>query len=158
MLHRVTQIDEAALRGLLAVYAESMQELACNFPGEAEMQRAYAEFLRDFVQKPGQRIYAELSDGDWVSALRAIETRPGHWFLEAVETRPGARRRGFGAALLRHTAAALDAQELTCTISKHNHASQALHAACGFVPTDAPPRNCWGETEEGTILYRLTKQ
>ena len=37
-------------------------------------------------------------------------------------------------------------------------ASQALHAVCGFVPTDELPYNCWGEPENGTILYRFSKE
>ena len=38
-----------------------------------------------------------------------------------------------------------------------NTASQALHSQCGFVPTEEPPRNPWGELEEGTVLFRFSR-
>lgn len=160
MLNIVTQIDGNTLRRLLSVYSESMQDLRINFSSDAEMRAAYESFLRDFVKSAKHLILVEESGGEWVSALRAIETGEGRWFLEAVETKPASRQKGFGTALLRHTIdylRGLGMTELTCLISKKNLASQALHGKCGFVPTDEPPLNCWGELEEGTVLYRLAK-
>ena len=139
---------------------ESMDDLRINFINNTEMCSSYASFLRDFVEYPNQLIIVEESDGDWVSALRAIETIEGHWFLEAVETKPEERKKGFGEKLLYHTIDYLKnigMTELTCTISKNNFKSQALHGKCGFIPTTEIPLNCWGELEEGTILYRLAK-
>ena len=158
MVNIVTQIDEDAISRLLSVYSESMDDMKINFANDAEMRAAYASFLRDFIGNPKQLIVVETSDDDWVSALRAIETTEGHWFWEAVETKPGERKKGFGKDLLRHTIdylKNLGMTELTCTISKNNFKSQALHGKCGFIPTNDAPLNCWGELEEGTILYRL---
>ena len=160
MLNLVTQIDENAISRLLSVYSESMNEMKIHFANDAEMCGAYASFLRDFVKNPKQLILVEATDDEWVSALRAIETIEGHWFLEAVETKPDERNKGFGKDLLYHTIDYLTnigMRELTCTISKNNFKSQALHEKCGFISTNAPPINCWGELEEGTILYRLVK-
>ena len=160
MLNSVALIDENAISRLLSVYSESMNEMKIHFANDAEMCEAYASFLRDFVKKPKQLILVEVSDHEWVSALRAIETIEGHWFLEAGETKPEERKKGFGKDLLSHTIDYLKnigMQELTCTISKNNFKSQALHKKCGFIPTNEPPLNCWGELEEGTILYRLVK-
>ena len=160
MLSLVAQIDENAVRQLLSLYSESMNEMKKHFASDAEMRGAYASFLRDFVKNPKQLILVEVSDDDWVSALRAIETTEGHWFLEAVETKPEKRKKGFGKDLLCHTIDYLKnigMRELTCTISRNNFNSQALHGKCGFIPTNEPPLNCWGELEEGTILYRLAK-
>ena len=158
MLNLVTQIDENAISRLLSVYSESMNEMKIHFANDAEMCGAYASFLRDFVKNPKQLILVEVSDDEWVSALRAIETTEGHWFLEAVETKPNKRKKGFGKDLLLHTIDYLKNRgmtEITCTISHNNHKSQALHGKCGFIPTNDAPLNCWGELEEGTILYRL---
>ena len=158
MINIVTQIDENTISRLLSVYSESMDDMKINFTNDAEMRLAYASFLRDFVKNPKQLIVVETFDGDWVSALRAIETTEGCWFLEAVETKPDERKKGFGKKLLRHTIDYLKNHgmtELTCTIAKNNYMSQALHGKCGFIPTNDPPLNCWGELEEGTILYRL---
>jgi lincosamide and streptogramin A transport system ATP-binding/permease protein len=135
-----------------------MDDMKINFTGDAELCSAYASFLRDFVKDPKQLIVVETFNNNWVSALRAIETSEGHWFLEALETKPDERKKGFGKALLLHTIDHLKTRgmtELTCIIAKNNCKSQALHEKCGFIPTNAPPLNCWGELEEGTILYRL---
>lgn len=158
MLNIVTQIDENTISRLLSVYSESMNDMRINFADDAQMCAAYTSFLREFVKNPKQLIIVETSDDEWVSALRAIETIKGHWFLEAVETKPEERKKGFGKDLLRHTIEYLKSigmTELTCIISKNNFKSQALHEKCGFIPTNELPLNCWGELEEGCILYRL---
>lgn len=160
MLKLVTSIDEIAISRLLSVYSESMNEMKIHFANDAEMCRAYESFLRDFVKNPKQLILVEVFHDEWISALRAIEAIEGQWFLEAVETKPEERKKGFGNDLLVHTIDYLKnigMRELTCTISKNNLKSQALHRKCGFNPTNEPPLNCWGELEEGTILYRLVK-
>lgn len=160
MLKIVSQIDENTIDRLLSVYSESMNDMKANFADDAEMCAAYAAFLRDFVKSPKQQILVETSDGDWVSALRAIETSKGHWFFEAVETKPEERKKGFAKNLLCHATDYLKnigMTEVTCTVSKNNLTSQALHEKCGFIPTNEPPLNCWGELEEGTILYRFVK-
>ena len=46
-------------------------------------------------------------------------------------------------------------QEVTCTIDRGNAGSRAMHESCGFVKTDLPPVNPWGETEDGCLLYRF---
>lgn len=158
MLNVVTQIDENTVNRLLAVYSESMDDMKINFANDFEMHAAYVSFLRDFVKNSKQLIIVETVNDKWVSALRAIETSEGHWFLEAVETKPDERGKGFGKDLLHHTIQYLKKigmTELTCTISKNNYKSQALHGKCGFFPTNDLPLNCWGELEENTILYRF---
>ena len=156
MLIHVTQIDEETVERLFAVYVESMEDLRENYPSLPEMKADYGAFLKDFVADPRHLVLVE----DWVSGLRAIETEAGRWFLEAVETMPEERHKGYGKRLLRHTILELERRgmtEITCTISKHNTASQALHSQCGFVPTEEPPRNPWGELEEGTVLFRFSR-
>ena len=103
MINIVTQIDENTISRLLSVYSESMEGMKINFTNDAEMCLAYASFLRDFIRNPKQLIVVETFNDEWVSALRAIESTEGHWFLEAVETKPDARRKGFGKNLLCHT-------------------------------------------------------
>ena len=93
MLNPVALIDENAISRLLSVYSESMNEMKKHFASDAEMRGAYVSFLRDFVKNPKQLILVEVSDDEWVSALRAIETIEGHWFLEAVETKPEERKK-----------------------------------------------------------------
>ena len=157
MLFQVTEIDAATVDRLFAVYAESMADLSENFDSADEMRAGYEGFLREFIRDPGQSVLVE-TDGDrWVSALRAVESIPGVWFVEAVETAPDRRGQGFGRRLLTHAAErllSLGAKRIECIIHPDNTASKRLHAACGFVPTDDKPVNCWGETETGCVLWR----
>lgn len=160
MINVVTQIDDSEILQLFSVYSESMNDMRTHFASNTEMIAAYTAFLQDFIKNPKHRIIVETNNNAWVSALRAIETIEGHWFLEAVETKPEERNKGFGEKLLRHSIDYLKSigmVEITCTISKKNFASQALHEKCGFIPTNEVPMNCWGELEEGTILYRFVK-
>ena len=39
-------------------------------------------------------------------------------------------------------------------VSRRARHIDRTHAACGFVPTDDKPVNCWGETETGCVLWR----
>ena len=161
MLKEITEIDAAVVDRLFAVYAESMADLSENFDSTDEMRAGYEGFLREFIREPGQLILVE-SDGDqWVSALRAIEYRPCVWFIEAVETAPDRRGQGFGKRLLTHTAErllAIGAKQIEGIIHPANTASQRLHAACGFAPTNDEPVNCWGETETGRVLWRYSPE
>ena len=157
MLIQITEIDAAAVDRLFAVYAESMADLSGNFDSADEMRDSYEVFLREFIREPGQLLLVETEGPEWRSALRAIEYRPGVWFIEAVETAPDRRGQGFGRRLLTHASerlVSLGAKRIECIIHPDNTASQRLHAACGFAPTGDEPVNCWGETEEGCILWR----
>ena len=157
MLIEIKEIDAAAVDRLFAVYAESMADLSENFDSADEMRAGYGSFLREFIREPGQSVLVETDGDQWVSALRAIESRPGVWFVEAVETAPDRRGQGFGRRLLNHTMErllSLGAKRIECIIHPDNTASQRLHAACRFVPTDDKPVNCWGETETGCVLWR----
>lgn len=159
MLIEITTIGAVVVDRLFAVYAESMEDLAANFGSAADMRAEYEGFLREFIRKPGQLMLAETDGDDWVSALRAIEYRPGVWFIEAVETAPDRRGQGFGKRLLTHTLerlARLGAERIECIIHPYNTASRRLHGACGFVPTNDAPVNCWGETETGCVLWRYS--
>lgn len=152
-------IDAAVVDRLFAVYAESMGDLAENFDSAEGMRESYAGFLREFIREPGQLVQIETDGDQWVSGLRAVEYRPSFWFIEAVETTPARRGQGFGKQLLTHTLerlTRLGAKQIECIISPDNTASRRLHAACGFVPTDDAPVNCWGETETDGVLWRYS--
>ena len=159
MLTEIRVIDGSVVDRLFAVYAESMGDLAEDFASPEEMRKSYEGFLREFIRGPGQRIFVETERDQWVSALRAIEYRPGVWFIEAVETAPDRRGQGFGKRLLTRTTERLfhlGAKQIEGIIHPANTASQRLHAACGFAPTDDEPVNCWGETETGCALWRYS--
>lgn len=114
--------------------------------------------LEDFVLDQGHLVLVEENDGVWRSALRAASCGRVHWFIEAVETDPraGARATAGSCCCLQRSACDLSARGVVSRIHESNTASRRLYESCGFVPTEEPPVNPWGELEEGCILYGLT--
>jgi ribosomal protein S18 acetylase RimI-like enzyme len=122
------------------------------------MRSSYRELLEGFVSDQGHLVLVEEDGGAWLGALRAVSCGGGHWFVEAVETDPGARRRGYGSLLLRHATEylrSLGASDVTCIIYGGNEASRRLHESCGFEVTDEDAVDPWGECDECGVLYRL---
>lgn len=159
MIVAVNNIDRNTIERLLALYSESMNQMLEFYSNKNEMITAYTSFCANFIKNPNHCILVEEESGCWVSGLRAILTDKEKWFIEAVETKPDQRGKGYGKALLQHTIQYLqerNMKEATCTIAAKNVISQELHKKCGFYPTNELPMNPWGEVEEGRILYRFT--
>lgn len=157
MLLQVTTVDNNSLEQLFSVYEESMKDLQSRYASLEDMKASYADFLNEFLSIPNQYVLVEAAEGQWVSGLRAIETESGCWFLEAVETMPEERRKGHGRRLLLHTLDFLKSrgmQQAFCKISKNNIKSQKLHISCGFIPTEDPSIDPWGQLNDRTILFR----
>ena len=156
MLKCVTQVEPETARRLVALYRESMDQLARNFESPQAMEQAYEEFLKEFVTHHRQMVLVEEVDGVWVSALRCVECAPGVWFLEALETAPQARGKGWAKQLIKHTPQLLTGQgagELFSLVSPRTAPSIATPVACGVVAPNRQPINGWGEEEPGMILY-----
>ena len=74
-------------------------------------------------------------DDVWVSALRTCKIQEGLYYLEALETRPDHRRKGYGSILLSSVADSLkgdDPFRLCSCVSKKNIASLKTHEKSGF--------------------------
>jgi len=157
MLIEIKEINESAVCQLFDLYAESMRNMQSQFHSYDEMKQAYTQFLHDFLASPNQLILVETIDGEWVSGLRTIETSKGCWFIEAVETKPDRRERGYGKRLIQDTISYLRQKgmcQITCQIARKNVRSQLLHTSCGFVATQEPSIDPWGEADDNTILYK----
>jgi hypothetical protein len=96
MLERIENVNEQAIEKMFLLYAESMADMEGEFKDRDEMEASYAAFLKEFIQNSKQMVFIETDEKQWVSGLRAVESEPGKWFLEAVETMPGKRNRGYG--------------------------------------------------------------
>ena len=156
MLKRITQVEPQVVQGQMDLYRESMDQLAGRFESPQAMEQAYGEFLKEFVTHDRQMVLVEEVDGGWVSGLRCVESAPGVWYLEALETAPQARGKGWAKQLICHTQELLTGQgagELFSLVSPRNAPSIATHVSCGFVATARQPINGWGEEEPGMILY-----
>ena len=144
MLLQITRYADLDERMLMDLYAEgNLENTDYFFPGikdKAEAVRkveaGFLGFLQDeFMDRPGNTYWILEENGVWVSALRTTRIRPGLYYIEALETRPDCRRKGFAARLLTGVAETLKKDgpfRLCCCVSKKNTASLKTHLACGF--------------------------
>lgn len=152
-------LDPARFMG---IYRESNEENTDYFypdlKDKAEaVRRVEADFLdylrRDFFSREGNRYLILEENGLWVSALRLSYVEEGLWYLEALETRPDCRRRGYGAKLLTEALEYLKQKgpfRLCDCVGKRNVPSLKTHEKCGFaVATDPGYDYLQKELEEG---------
>ena len=145
MLLRIMKYCDLDGRKLMDVYSESNYENTDYFfPDEADKNAAvrkveagFLDFLKnDFFNLTDAAYWILEIDGIWVSALRTCRVQKGLYYLEALETRPDHRRKGYGARLLSSVADSLKKDgpfRLCSCVSKRNIASLKTHEKCGFL-------------------------
>lgn len=140
MLYLARSLSRLHFSSLMAVYAESNRENGREFwPEEPEMrqiQLAEEDFYRYlsqvFFRSPGAVYAVWEENGRYVSALRLEPYRDG-LLLEALETAPEQRRKGFAAALIRAVQCFLEGKtKLYSHVDKRNLSSLKVHEKCGF--------------------------
>lgn len=142
MLLRLTELREADIPRLMAVYVEGNQENGAYFhpdlPVEAGIRLAEQDFVKylreDFFTRPENVYYVLEQDGAWVAALRLYALEQCY-YIEALETALEYRRRGYGSRLLRELIRDLERTgpvELRDCVRKTNQASLRTHFAAGF--------------------------
>lgn len=139
MLLLAKKLNEISVSSLMAVYEEGNRENSADLwpdlPTEAALARAEQEFyqyLREvFFQTPGAVYGIWEEDGRYVSALRLEPYRDG-LLLEALETAPACRRRGYGEQLLRSILLEYSGVRIYSHVHKKNLPSQKIHEKCGF--------------------------
>ena len=139
MLHIIHTMKELDFGQLMAVYEEGNRENGGeNYPDEPEnRQIALAE--QDFYQYL-QQVFFKTRDaayyiweenGKYVSALRLEPYRDG-LLLEAMETHPEMRQKGYAAKLMLETIPFAKDMPLYSHVSKKNIPSLRTHEKCGF--------------------------
>lgn len=136
MLLIADQISKLSFSGLMQVYAESnalnAEDQECSI---LDIEQGFYDYLRSSFFAQENSFYAVwLEAGEYVSALRMEPYKDG-FLLCALETAPEHRRKGYGKALIEAVLATekLAEKPVYSHIHKKNGASQAVHAACGFV-------------------------
>lgn len=144
MLLKITDYSALDERKLMDVYAESNHENAAFFyPEELDKRKAtlmvesgFLDFLKNEFFKETEAVYWILEvENVWVSALRTCKIQDGVYYLEALETIPNQRMRGYGSMLLSDVLDAMKADgpfRLCDCVSKKNIASLKTHEKCGF--------------------------
>ena len=124
----------------MAVYEEGNRENAADRYPEESVYRGLALAEEDFRQylgecffpTPGAVYCVWQENGRYVSALRLEPYRDG-LLMEALETRPDMRRKGFAAKLIKEMLLTLPKSTVVYShVSKRNFASLKTHEVCGF--------------------------
>ena len=142
MLYTARCLRELSFEQLMAVYREGNEEngrILAPFDSQAQQIRLAEEdfysYLQDvFFRVPGAMYAVWTVQGRYVSALRLEPYRDG-LLLEALETAPQERGRGYAVALIRAVQEWLGAQgqvKLYSHVSKSNTPSMKTHLRCGF--------------------------
>lgn len=142
MLVIVKSLAELSFDDLMEIYVEGNREHgeACwpEKPEEEQLALSKQDFRRyleeQFFPKPGAVYAVWEAEGKYVSALRLEPNRDG-LLLEALETIPEQRRKGYAVTLIRAVQSWLREQgqgKIYSHVSKCNTASLRTHERCGF--------------------------
>ena len=160
--------EELDVPAILAIYRESaLENCQGMFPAETfdasleQYEAGYTAFMREeFFAQPERFWMVETADGLWSSALRLLPLEePNTWMIEALETHPDHRRKGYAARLLTDTIRFMEETHgeivLLSGVGKRNTASLQTHLRSGFVRE----KESWtedGETSDRTctMAYR----
>ena len=144
MLIIITEYQKVDTRKLMEIYSESNYDNIDYFypedsDKEAAVRKVEAGFLdflnNDFFNKNDATYWVLEIDGVWVSALRTCKIQECLYYIEALETRPDYRRKGYGAKLLSSVVDSMKKNgsfRLCSCVSKKNIASLRTHEKCGF--------------------------
>lgn len=142
MLRLFYRMKDLHFGKLMALYAQSNTENADELYREMEhgeallqVEGSFYQYLReDFFSVPGA-VYAVWEENDkYISALR-LEPYQDGLLLEALETHPSFRRKGYAAKLIHSVIEHLTQQGQTVIyshVAKGNAASLRTHESCGF--------------------------
>lgn len=139
MLITAKTLNELNFSKLMQVYAEGNLENGREFwPGEAEQrqmmlaEQEFYNYLRQVFFRTEGAVYLVWEErGQYVSALRLEPYRDG-LLLEALETAPEERRKGYARRLIKAALERYGEQKIYSHISRRNLASLRTHEACGF--------------------------
>ncbi len=163
MLIEISSFDGLNRQRLMAIYEEGNREnAAMHYPdtppgvGLTMAEQDFLYYLReDFFKVPGA-FYAIWAENDlWVSALRMEPYNDGY-LLEALETHPEHRGKGYAKKLVNQVQQMVDAT-IYSHVSKKNGASLTVHKACGFQTALNYAVYLDGSVSRGAITLRYDK-
>lgn len=142
MLIIAKSMVDLCFSSLMEIYEEGNRENGSVFyPQEPEprqialAEQDFFDYLQnDFFTRERSRYMILSQEERYVSALR-LEPYQDGLLLEALETAPWARNRGFAAALIYQVQELLRAEgggPVYSHVSNHNAPSLAVHSRCGF--------------------------
>lgn len=139
MLIIVKSLKELSFRRLMDVYEESNRENGMEFWPELsrgqqllQAEQDFYQYLHDGFFTTHGAVYAIWEEsGNYVSALRLEPYKDG-LLLEALETAPGERRKGYAEKLIQAVQKRCGSTKIYSHVGKWNEASLKIHEKCGF--------------------------
>ena len=138
MLILAHSIRELRFGDLMEVYEDSNREKAGDWPNLPPMfalqlaEQDHREYLQDvFFRTPGAVLALWEENGAYVSALRLEPYKDG-LLLNALETVPMHRKKGYAARLIRAVQENMGNVKIYSHVNKRNVPSLKTHEACGF--------------------------
>ncbi len=139
MLTVASRLNELDFRQLMDVYEEGNLENAEEFfphvpkeQGILMAEQNFHQYLREcFFKTEGARYYVCSENDRYISALRLEPYRDG-LLLEALETRPDARKKGYAEALVKAVLEQVGTVKVYSHVHKKNIPSLKVHEKCGF--------------------------
>ena len=139
MLRIARKMNELSFGKLMGVYEEgNLENGQCLWPDEPQWRQiALAEqefysYLQQIFFKTDNAAYLIWEeDGSYVSALRLEPYQEG-FLLEALETHPQHRKKGYAARLVTAAAEYVGGTKIYSHVGKKNMPSLRTHEACGF--------------------------
>lgn len=139
MMILAKKLREVSFGSLMEVYAEGNAENGAErWPDEPSARQIalaeddfYQYLAQVFFPTPGAFYAVWQINRKYVSALR-LEPYQDGLLLEALETAPDARRRGYAATLIRAVQETAGDTKIYSHVSRRNLPSQRTHLACGF--------------------------
>ena len=139
MLYWAHRLQDLDFRQLMEVYEEGNLENAEIFYSDAPRNQwlrlaedAFYQYLRDTFYRIPDAVYAIwIENGRYISAFRLEPYRDG-LLLEALETHPRQRNKGYAGALMREVLNEVKGKRVYSHVGKRNAASLAVHEKCGF--------------------------
>lgn len=144
MLRVFDKLTENDFSALMRVYIEGNEDNAGYFYPDKPLSEGiklaendFRKFLDSFFAKEGNRYFVLDNDGEFLSALR-LRTFEGFYYLEALETAPCHRRKGYAVSLISQVCEYLGLETgkevvIRDCVSKNNIASLGAHRKAGFV-------------------------
>jgi RimJ/RimL family protein N-acetyltransferase len=139
MLRIVKRMGELDFAALMEIYEEGNRENGEElWPGLPEglqllnAEQAFHQYLRECFFVTPEAVYCIWQEeGRSVSALR-LEPYQDGLLLEALETAPDSRRKGYAGALITAVLEAFGERKIYSHVSKRNTPSLRVHEKCGF--------------------------
>jgi len=131
MLYLAKSLRQLRVGDLMELYTKSNLEKAAK-TSLLQVEQDFYQYLRDCFFAISAAVYAVwVEEGKYISALRLEPYKDG-LLLEALETAPKYRRKGYAQKLMEAVLAEFSGQKIYSHVRKDNLASLAVHEKCGF--------------------------